>query len=127
MYTKQNINRKIKPFHHCATTVTGYIGGSLLPELGLLPSSISRILALNLLISTFCISMILELSLGSILAIPVRGTCGLELALALCSSKPCLRAIFSTASKSCAVVRLFFNSVLKSLISFRSETFSFKR
>ena len=59
----------------------GCIGGSLLPEGGRCrPISRSRIFDLRRLISTFCISIILELSLGSILASPVGGKTGLMLA-----------------------------------------------
>ena len=110
---------------HCTLTVAPIMGGNLSPP-GCLPLVISLIFPRSRLISNFCISMILESSEGSTLAIPVLGGGGLELDRAAWSLKPCLRAILRAASRSCDRVRLFFSSVRRSLISFSRETFSYK-
>ena len=102
------------------------MGGSLPFEGGLWspPTSISRSLARRRLISARCISIMRWLSCGSTWARPVGGSLGFMAVRAACWSNPCFRASFSSASRSCACVRVFFSSERRSLISFSSETFS---
>ena len=99
------------------------MGGSRITDDGRFSASLSR--PRRRLISARWISITRWLSAGgSTFASPVGGRWGTVLARAAISSKPCLRAIFSTASRSWAVVRDFFSSVRRSLISFSSDTFS---